>query len=73
VSNKKHRLQAVEEGGLRWKRERGKVEDFRELDRSANKHEFGLGWVKREKVRRPPVGNVREKSSTRLSVFRVNA
>jgi hypothetical protein len=47
--------------GLR--RERGKVMDFRELDRSANKHEFSLGWVKREKVRRHPVGNVGEKST----------
>jgi hypothetical protein len=38
----------------------GRVGDFRELDRSANKHEFSLGWVKREKVRRQPFGNVRE-------------
>jgi hypothetical protein len=28
----------------------GRVRDFRELDRSTNKHEFSLGWVKREKV-----------------------
>jgi hypothetical protein len=38
----------------------GRVVFFRELDRSVNKHEFSLGWVKREKVRRYPVGNVRE-------------
>jgi hypothetical protein len=37
----------------------GRVRDFRELDRSANKHEFSLRWVKREKVRRH-LGNVRE-------------
>jgi hypothetical protein len=37
----------------------GRVGDFRELDRSTNKHEFSLRWVKRE-VRRHPVGNVRE-------------
>jgi hypothetical protein len=49
-------------GGLRWRKE-GRVGDFRELDRSANKHEFSLGWVKGEKVRRHPVGNVREKEN----------
>jgi hypothetical protein len=38
-----------------------RVRDFRELDRSADKHEFSLGWVKGEKVRRHPVGDVREK------------
>jgi hypothetical protein len=38
----------------------GRAGALRELDRSSNKHEFNLGWVKREKVRRHPVGNVRE-------------
>jgi hypothetical protein len=42
---------------------KGRVGDFGELDRSANKHEFSLGWVKTEKVKRHPVGNVREKST----------
>jgi ssDNA-binding replication factor A large subunit len=39
----------------------GKVRNFRELDRSADKLKFSLGWVKGEKVRRHPVGDVREK------------
>jgi hypothetical protein len=61
VSNKKPRLRAVEEGRIGVEeRKREGWGDFRELDRSANKHEFSLGWVKREKVRRHPVGNVRE-------------
>jgi hypothetical protein len=42
---------------------KGRVGDFRELDMSVNKHEVGLGWVKREKIRRHPVGIVREKST----------
>jgi hypothetical protein len=62
VSNKKPVLRAVEEGRIgveQSKREGlGILESW--LDRSANKHEFSLGWVKREKVRRHPVGNVRE-------------
>jgi hypothetical protein len=37
-----------------------------ELDRSANKHEFSLGWVNGEKARRHPVGNVREKRNRLL-------
>jgi hypothetical protein len=37
-----------------------RVGDFRELDRSANKHEFSLGWVKREKIGRHPVSDIRE-------------
>jgi hypothetical protein len=35
----------------------GRVGDFTEL----YIHEFSLGWVKRDKVRRDPVGNAREK------------
>jgi hypothetical protein len=35
-----------------------------ELDRSANEHEFSLGWVKGEKARRHPVGSVREKRTS---------
>jgi hypothetical protein len=59
VSNKKPRLRAVVEGRIWGGGEKeGRVGDFRELDTSANKHEFSLGWVKREKVRRHPVGNV---------------
>jgi hypothetical protein len=38
----------------------GRVGDFRELDWSANKHEFSLGWVKREKIGRHPVSDIRE-------------
>jgi hypothetical protein len=45
----------------------GRVGDFRKLDRSTNKHEFSLGWVKREKVRRHPVGNVREERTEIVS------
>jgi hypothetical protein len=41
----------------------GRVGDFRELDRSANEHEFSLGWIKREKVKRHPVSDVREKET----------
>jgi hypothetical protein len=62
VSNKKPRLRAEEEGwfGVEERKREG-LGDFRELDRSANKHEFSLGWIKREKVRRHPVSDVREK------------
>jgi hypothetical protein len=52
--------------------------DFREQDRSANKHKFSLGWVKRKKVRRPVsrewliieviVGKRREAHSLRRAV-----
>jgi hypothetical protein len=46
VSNKKPRLRAEEEGEDWGGGEKeGRVGDFRELDRSANKHEFSLGWV----------------------------
>jgi hypothetical protein len=62
VSNKKLRLRAVEEGRIGVGEREGRVGDFREQDRSANKHEFSLGWVKRE-VRIHPFGNVREKST----------
>jgi hypothetical protein len=52
----------------------GRFGDIRELDRSANKHEFSFGWVKRQKVRRHPVGSIRDKStkivSCRFEVFR---
>jgi hypothetical protein len=62
VSNKKPRLRAVDEGRIGGRGEKeGRVRDFRELDWSADKHEFSLGWVKGEKVRRHPVGDVREK------------
>jgi hypothetical protein len=52
VSNKKPRLRVVEEGRIgveEREREREVLGDFRELDRSANKHEFSLGWVKRDR------------------------
>jgi hypothetical protein len=44
VSNKKPRLRAEDWGG--GKKE-GRIGDLRELDRSANKHEFSLAWVER--------------------------
>jgi hypothetical protein len=45
----------------------GRVGDFRELDRSANKHEFSLGWVKREKIGRHPVSDFREERTEIVS------
>jgi hypothetical protein len=59
VSNKKPRLRAVVEGriGVEERKSKG-FWDFRELDISANKHEFSLGWDKREKVRAHPVSSV---------------
>jgi hypothetical protein len=46
--------------GENWGRgeKEGRVGDLRELDRSANNHEFSLGWVKRDKFIRHPVGIV---------------
>jgi hypothetical protein len=55
----------VEEGRIKVEEREGRVRDFRELDMSANKHEFSLRWVKGEKVRRHPVGNVREDEDER--------
>jgi hypothetical protein len=40
--------QETEVASGRGERE-GRVRDFKKLDRSANKHEFGLGWVKTER------------------------
>jgi hypothetical protein len=45
----------------------GRIGDFRQLDRSANKHEFSLGWVKREKIGRHPVSYFREERTEIVS------
>jgi hypothetical protein len=37
------------------------ISDGRELKLSCHKHKFGFRLVEREKVRRHPVGNAREK------------